>query len=108
MKIGMRRRIGRPRWGRFQAASNALMNTANRTACNRHTHDDEQVLVDLRALPLAICWLQEAREPPPLLGRRGAAGQPYAGAAATSSIAWEAENPSMPRTRSSSARASSR
>src|SRR5262249_28088140 len=79
---------------------------AYRKACNRHTHDDEQVLVDLRALPLAISWLQEAREPPPLLGRWS--GQPYAVAAATSSIAWEDENPSLPRFRSSSARASSR
>ena len=31
-EIGKRRPTGRPLWGRFQAASNALMNTADRTA----------------------------------------------------------------------------
>ena len=32
MKMGTRPRTGRPQWGRFQAASHALMNTADRTA----------------------------------------------------------------------------
>src|SRR5262249_60744244 len=73
---------------------------ASRKACPRHTHDDEQVMVGLRALARAICWFQEAREAPPRPGRRS--GHPYAGADVTSRIASEAENPSTPRARASS------